>query len=66
MNCPTCGHGAHRVLRTTEDARVIVRTRECNQCGKRWKTSEVPATLFERANEIVEAFQALKGAVGEE
>lgn len=66
MKCPTCGHGDHRVLRTDAGADRIVRTRECLQCGKRWRTAEVPATVFERAAEIREAFDLMKRTVGEE
>lgn len=62
MNCPVCNHGEHRVLRTN-GAR---RTRECLKCGKRWFTIEAPEDVYTRAEEIREAFQRLRGVVGEE
>lgn len=63
MNCPNCGHGEHRVLRTAEEDEAIARTRECLKCAKRWKTAEVDAERLERANDIIEAYERLGGAV---
>lgn len=63
MNCPTCGHTESRVLRTKEDAAAVVRIRECLECGKRWKTSEVPTKIYERAAATIYAYQDLASAV---
>lgn len=63
MNCPTCGHDAHRVLQTNTREDRIQRTRECNGCGHRWHTIEALATEYARANDIVAAFERLKQAI---
>ena len=42
MNCPTCHHPEHQVLRTDSDrAGEIRRIRRCCQCGHRWSTLEL-------------------------
>lgn len=66
MNCPTCGHGDHRVLRTDEADDRIVRTRECLRCAKRWRTAEVPADVLARADEVREVLRSAIRAVGAE
>lgn len=43
----------------------VRRSRECNKCGKRWHTIEAPETVYARAADIAEAFERMKGAVGE-
>lgn len=63
MNCPTCGHGDHRVLRTDAGEDRIVRTRECIRCGKRWRTAEVPADVLARADEIRDVYRRIRTAV---
>ena len=41
MNCPTCRHPDHLVLRSKPSAGAIRRTRKCCQCGHRWTTLEL-------------------------
>lgn len=65
MNCPACAHPDHRILRTDAQGGVVRRTRECLKCTKRWHTIEAPEPVFRRAEEIAEAFEAMRGAVGE-
>lgn len=66
MKCQTCGSLDHRVLRTDDAEDQIARMRECNGCGARFKTAEVPLAVFSKANDIVEAFGVMKRVVGEE
>jgi transcriptional regulator NrdR family protein len=66
MNCPACGHPDHRVLRTDAKGGRVRRSRECLKCTQRWHTVEAPESEYQRAQEIAEAFRAMRGAVGEE
>lgn len=59
MKCPTCGAGEHRVLRTDELDDRIVRTRQCETCGGRWRTAEVPAVILAAMARIRAAWDAL-------
>lgn len=66
MNCPTCGHGEHRILRTDAQDGRVRRSRECLQCGHRWRTLEVPEAEARRFVELAEAWRAMGRIVGEE
>lgn len=47
MNCPHCGHTAHRVIDTRDTGDAIRRRRQCEQCGQRFTTYEhVAANLL--------------------
>lgn len=63
MNCPVCGKGNHRVLRSGAREGGIQRMRECVDCGHRWQTIEAPVAVLERANDIVAAFETMKRLV---
>lgn len=42
MNCPSCGHGKHRVLQTRRvEPDIILRQRVCPECEYRWFTMEM-------------------------
>lgn len=66
MNCPNCGHGNHRVLRTDALDGRVRRSRECLSCGKRWHTIEAPEEIYRRAADVVEIGRQLRDAIGEE
>ncbi|MBW7882447.1 MAG: transcriptional repressor NrdR [Caldilineaceae bacterium] len=47
MNCPHCGHSAHRVIDTRDTGDAIRRRRQCERCGQRFTTYEhVAANLL--------------------
>lgn len=47
MNCPHCGHTAHRVIDTRDANDAIRRRRQCEKCGQRFTTYEhVAANLL--------------------
>lgn len=47
MNCPHCGHSAHRVIDTRDTGDAIRRRRQCEGCGQRFTTYEhVAANLL--------------------
>jgi transcriptional repressor NrdR len=41
MNCPTCHHTEHHVMRSKARGNVIRRVRQCDRCGHRWATLEI-------------------------
>jgi transcriptional repressor NrdR len=67
MKCPTCGGAENWVvyLRVAEDG-ALRRRRECRTCKKRWFTVEAAEAVYQRAAGVVEKFQELKRAVGED
>jgi transcriptional regulator NrdR family protein len=66
MNCPTCAHPDHRVLRTDAKDGRVRRARECLRCGHRWHTVEMPEADAKRADEVREVLRHAIRAVGEE
>lgn len=64
MNCPLCNHEETRVLRTTERADKIRRTRQCSRCGHRWATLEVSESEIIHAERVKQAAGALMQAIG--
>lgn len=42
MTCPLCGHNCSGVLRSRSTPTGVVRTRQCDRCGHRWRTVEIP------------------------
>ena len=43
IHCPKCNSVDSHVLRTTEKNEFILRKRECNKCGWRYNTKEMPS-----------------------
>jgi transcriptional regulator NrdR family protein len=66
VNCPTCGHPDHRVLRTDAKDGRVRRSRECLRCAARWHTVEALEQDWKRAELIRESLQFAIRAVGEE
>ncbi len=65
MNSPTCGHSDSWIVRTKNNGKGVVhRVRQCERCGCRWKTGEVPIADLERATRIVEAAKQLQVLAG--
>lgn len=65
MNCPNCGHGEHRVIRTAEKDGRVRRTRECLKCAGRWHTIEAPEAIYQQAADVVEVGRRLRDVIGE-
>lgn len=66
MNCPACG-GKPRVLRTVDGAGETRRSRECQDCGERWTTTEVCDTqmsLLRNALALVESAKSFFKEIG--
>ncbi len=66
MNCPTCHHAEHQVLRT-DSARKneIRRIRSCCQCGQRWATLEQMETVIaEDRKTLAKARELAESLVG--
>lgn len=59
MSCNLCGHQRSRVLRTVYDAGDIRRVRQCDGCGHKWVTLEVPVDTVSKAREVFEAVKAI-------
>lgn len=65
MICPTCHSPEHRVARTAGDRRQ----RQCERCGERWWTVEMPEAeavrlrRIEKVAELLRDLQMLKEAV---
>ena len=68
MNCPTCNHGAHRVLRAEERGDgSLRRRRECLGCGQRFWTIEALEVEYQKVEAIKDAFGAMRRLIpGEE
>ena len=52
--CPYCNSAKHKVLEVREDKRrgMTKRRRECEECGKRWKTYEVEADRLDLLEDV--------------
>jgi transcriptional regulator NrdR family protein len=64
MQCPKCSGTEHRVLQTDPAEGRITRRRQCDDCGARFTTSEVPIAVFERAREVEQLLAELKRRLG--
>jgi transcriptional regulator NrdR family protein len=67
LKCPACGHNENYIVRTLpEDDGLVKRTRQCEQCGARWRTGEVRIEDLERANRVLSAVRQIQDlGVGE-
>ena len=66
MHCPFCRNDGSRVVdsRTTEDGLAIRRRRECQQCGRRFTTTETASLSVRKRSGVVEPFSRHKVIVG--
>lgn len=63
MKCPTCGGEDSHIIKTTAQDDLIRRSRQCDKCGYRWSTVEIPADFHKRASRALETLD-LAGAIG--
>ena len=65
MTCPLCHHAEDRVIRSRDRDGSIHRVRECDRCGHRWQTIELPALDVERIKRIEAAWGNLAETIGQ-
>lgn len=65
MTCPLCNHSETRVVRTSERAQRIRRTRQCQQCGNRWATLEITEEEANRVEHVKRVAGELLQALGD-
>lgn len=64
MSCPLCRHDENHVIRSRERDGEVHRLRQCDRCGHRWQTIELPATDVERIKRIEAAWAGLSESIG--
>ena len=64
MTCPLCRHDENRVIRSRERNGEVHRLRQCDRCGHRWQTVELPAADVERIRRIEAAWAGLSESIG--
>ena len=66
MHCPFCRHSDSRVIdsRTADDGMSIRRRRHCQECGKRFTTTETASLTVIKRSGVVEPFSREKVMVG--
>lgn len=68
MHCPFCKYPDSRVIdsRASDDGFVIRRRRECQECKRRFSTTETSALLVVKRNGSVQPFNRAKVSAGVE
>lgn len=65
MACPLCTHPDSRVIRSSErESGQVRRTRQCERCGNRWATVEIPEAEAQHVAKVRAAAGALIAAIG--
>jgi transcriptional regulator NrdR family protein len=64
MSCPLCHHDEDHVIRSKERNDTVHRVRQCDRCGHRWQTVELPVADVERIRRIEAAWGSLADSIG--